>query len=853
MNCLRLAFSLVLCWLALARAGSAQPLRGSTYEALMRVGDEQLAAHRPYNALELYKEAYDKEPSGEVALKLADLNYELRDYTSAVRYYERRLRRADEGEELVAQFRLARSQKMLGEYPEAIGTFEEFLRQAKLAGANTDSLRGFVTRANLEIVGAKVAIEVTDPPRIAVTNAGRTVNTTNQEYSPVLAPDGSLYYATFGKNGTVFEQGDENKDIRIYRAEGQEDGGYGKGVPLGSGINQGGVHTTNLALSPDGTEMLLVRNRLAGSDIEVSDLYYLRAGDDGSFANAEPVTGLKGKGFVKNPAFGELFGERVIFFSSNRPGGQGGYDLYYATRRGEGDYADAVNLGQAVNTPGNEETPFFRDGVLYFSSDGLATMGGFDVFRTEWSGQNWSPPTNMGKGFNSSLDDRYFQLDATGKHGVLTSNRAPTRSVKSKTCCDDIFLLDVEPIVVALLATTLDGEGQLLPNVSIDLVELSDGDSTIIARKRNPKGNRFDFELFDDKSYVIVARREGYLDSSVELNTVGVTEAASEERTLVLERKPEEVAPEDEMVEITINQPIRLANIYYDYDDDKILPEAEPDLNYIHELMVQYPELVIELGSHTDSRGEDSYNLDLSQRRAESARQYLLGREIAGDRVQARGYGETDILNACVNGERCSNEDHRFNRRTEFKILEGPTSIEVRKLRRTSTGEEVDPNAAPDTSGNKGGKGGPRAAGMTTGRVDTTPTAGRPVVEPELDELSSLSYEKEVRAVPLLQFDERRIEFGAVKKGDTREHVYRFTNVGEVPASIGIVSACECTTLNWTKGEIPPGGEGEIEAVFDSSDKDAGELIVIDIVLDQTAPSGNGIIEQVQFTFELTE
>ena len=120
-------------------------------------------------------------------------------------------------------------------------------------------------------------------------------------------------------------------------------------------------------------------------------------------------------------------------------------------------------------------------------------------------------------------------------------------------------------------------------------------------------------------------------------------------------------------------------------------------------------------------------------------------------------------------------------------------------------------------------------------------------------DLSSLYYEPDLTGTPILDFEQRQVSFGTVARGDKREHTYRFRNVSDVPATIAIASACTCTTLEWTEGEIAPGGNGEVHAVFDSSEKSAGELIVIDVILEESAPSGNGIIEQVSYDFEIAE
>ncbi len=836
----------------------AQPLTRSTYDDMIRVAEEQLEASRPYNALEWFKKAYEEEPSAALAYRMAELNFELRDYKKAVSYFKRAMRKAADGEMVEGLFYLGRAEKMQGNYGEALEAFREF----KLMAPN----HPFTNRADIEVEGAQMAIKMVEPPRIKVENAGRAINSSNQEYSPVLAADGNLYYAGFGKNGYIKEEGEDVQSIRIYKAKAGEDGTYSKGTPLPKAINRAGYQTVNVAIDPQGDVMLFVRSELDGTVELESKIYYAVKGASGNFSKASLVEGLNGNYIAKHPAFGELYGNEVVFFTSDMEGGQGGEDLYYATKKGEGVYDSPVNLGPEINTPYDDVTPFYTNGTLYFSTEGRPSLGGFDVYRSDWTGDAWSTPVNMGKGFNSSLDDRYFQLDNSGKNGVIASNRPPTRSVKSKTCCDDVFLLNVEPIFIDLLALTLDGDGQLLQGVTVDLVQLSDGDSTVLSRKLNPEGNRFDFELVDDASYVVIAKREGYSDAKVELNTLGVSEPMSIEKTLVLVKEiveePTTTTPGEETIEITLNQPIRLANIYYDFDDDKILPASEPDLTYILNLMQEYPEMVVELGSHTDAQGKDSYNQGLSQRRAQSAVNWIEQRGIDRSRLVAKGYGETNILNQCTNGVKCTDDEHRFNRRTEFKILEGPQTIQVKKL--TKTRQLPNRNALPmevplDTLPPKKKRGilrahevidAPKLSKADRKQVKALKKLGD---RSQVHELSSLYYEKDLTSVPILEFDDRSIEFGTVKKGDKREHRYTFKNVGRVPASIAIVSACECTTLDWSREEIAPGKTGFINAIFDSSDKDAGEMIVIDVILDQVVANGNGIIEQVQYTFELEE
>jgi outer membrane protein OmpA-like peptidoglycan-associated protein len=180
-----------------------------------------------------------------------------------------------------------------------------------------------------------------------------------------------------------------------------------------------------------------------------------------------------------------------------------------------------------------------------------------------------------------------------------------------------------------------------------------------------------------DKSYKAIITRDGYYPDSISFNTNGIFDDYTVKKTVVLKPKPEE----EETKEYSINEPIRLNNIYYDFADDKILPDAEKDLFYLIELMDEYSDMVIELSSHTDSRGVSSYNQKLSQRRADSARKWLIAEGIDKGRIKPVGYGEAKLLNKCKDGVRCSEEEHQLNRRTEFKIIAGPQTIKVNKKR----------------------------------------------------------------------------------------------------------------------------------------------------------------------------
>jgi peptidoglycan-associated lipoprotein len=174
----------------------------------------------------------------------------------------------------------------------------------------------------------------------------------------------------------------------------------------------------------------------------------------------------------------------------------------------------------------------------------------------------------------------------------------------------------------------------------------------------------------------LIATRDGYRPDTVDFNTVGVRKTTSIEKKLLLRL----VRVEPVYDTIRENEPIRLDNILYDYDKWDIRPDAEPDLQYLTDILKKYPDMKIELSSHTDARGRDEYNEQLSQKRAESAKNWIVAKGVPSDRIVPKGYGEKQLLNECANGVECTEEQHQLNRRTEFKIISGPTSIVTERV-----------------------------------------------------------------------------------------------------------------------------------------------------------------------------
>ena len=660
---------------AVSATAYAQPINRSTPDANLKSAEEAVAASNPYEALELYEKVYDDTKEKDVAIKIAKLEYELRDYVKAERAFSRLVLRDRKNELTELKYWYAMSMKYNGKYAEAIDMFNLYINDA---AAQPD----LVQSAKREIAGCELGKKAKQPENLIIANLGKKANSPQTESSPSYSGSELYYTSLQGKDVVVIDgkEGDWYSKVYTSTKSGAE---FGEPTPLGEQINREDWHQGNVSVTPDGRTMYFTRVQLSekGQGIAESKIYFAVKGSEG-WGAANEVTGVNGDYIAKHPCEGELFGEKALFFVANMPGGQGGFDIYYAPKKQDGVFGLPVNLGPVINTVGEEASPFYQDGKLYFSSNGRPTIGGLDVFESQWNGSVWSEPRILPLGINSSVDDQFYTRLNDGMSGFLVSNRPGPNNLKSKTCCDDIYNWELERVKVELLVKALrlkrkgEKENQPLPGATVQVFDVTDKSPARVEEKTNAAANEFPFTLLPDKSYRLIANREGYKPDTLDFNTVGVKKTTSIEKKFLLRLLKKEPVYDT----IRENQPIRLDNILYDYDKWDIRPDAEPDLQELTDILKKYPDMKIELSSHTDSRGRDEYNEQLSQKRAESARNWIIAKGIAADRIIPKGYGEKQLLNECANGVECTEEQHQLNRRTEFKIISGPTSIIIERV-----------------------------------------------------------------------------------------------------------------------------------------------------------------------------
>jgi outer membrane protein OmpA-like peptidoglycan-associated protein len=358
---------------------------------------------------------------------------------------------------------------------------------------------------------------------------------------------------------------------------------------------------------------------------------------------------------------------KSLYFSSDVSTGFGGKDIYVCTRTNSG-WGPARNIGATVNSDKDEMFPFLRkDGVLFFSSNGYEGMGGLDIFMSQKTGWKFSRPQNIQAPINSGGDDFgiiFFEFktpnlpDTIIGTGYLTSSRGGGKGG------DDIYRFELRQEVSyrmeGIVSETKSNE--ILPNALVQLYEMENNIPFIAATDTTDKDGKFSFNIQKNKDFKVSASAKEHFAKSEFISSKNLPPATESIVTIYRNVGLEKFVK---------NKFITVPNIFYDLDKSDVRPDAAMVLDsLVLPLMEENPELKFELGSHTDSQGSEEHNQVLSQARADKVVEYLINKGIAADRLVAKGYGETQIMNRCLEGVKCSDEEHQQNRRTTFKILE---------------------------------------------------------------------------------------------------------------------------------------------------------------------------------------
>ena len=382
------------------------------------------------------------------------------------------------------------------------------------------------------------------------------------------------------------------------------------------------------------------------SKTKYSQLYIYRASkQNGKWSSIESLKINDQNYSNKNPMIGPK-GE-YLYFSSNMPGGYGQYDIYKAKINEDGSIGDPLNLGQKINTEGQEGFPFMsEDKIIYFSSDGHLGLGGLDVFYSKNIDTKWSNVRNVGIPVNSGADDFAFMIN--GDDGYISSNR-PGGVGK-----DDIYAIKKIMPLCDILFTTNIIDSKTKESISSATTSISDNTGIIDNTKITSEKGLAEFMLECEDEIQLMVSKTGYESKMLDLKFSDI-----DPPVLDVYLNPIE--------EIIVEEKIILNPIYFDFDKSNITNKAAFELDKLVAIMEKYPDMIIKAESHTDSRGPASYNKGLSDRRAKSTAQYVISKGISEERISGVGKGEEEPNVDCSQG--CSKEEHAQNRRSEFIIV----------------------------------------------------------------------------------------------------------------------------------------------------------------------------------------
>lgn len=346
----------------------------------------------------------------------------------------------------------------------------------------------------------------------------------------------------------------------------------------------------------------------------------------------------------------------ILIFASDMPGGYGGSDLYYCVRSGLGPWTRPVNMGKKINTEGNELFPYIENNTLYFASTGHPGLGGLDIF--EAALKEMKPqgnPVNLGAPINSSKDDFAFIIGEDEKSGFFSSNRRGN---------DDIYSYKKASHTITLQGIIKDARTNLPLAGSRLLMRHLDGTDTILT---NAKGE-YKRILPRDMDYEITAQKLGYINEIGFASSVGITTDSVLTKNFFLNKT--ETAQQYVLNNCdSLKKVFAVQNIYYDLDRSEIRNDARPALDELAAMMKKHPQITVITSSHCDSRASEEYNRNLSIRRGEAAKAYLVAKGIGSSRIKIEYYGKTRLVNRCYDGMPCSEADQQLNRRTEFDVI----------------------------------------------------------------------------------------------------------------------------------------------------------------------------------------
>ncbi len=602
--------------------------------------------------------------SVEIFSKLGDTYYFNNDYQNALKWYDQLFKLDTKSIPAEYYFRYAQSLKSDKQYEKA----DILLQNFRLTSRDPD------TRLRMLDSDPKYLKEIEfQNGRLEIQKVA--INSSYQDFGTAFYGVDKVVFASARDTGTSFSRRrhswNEKPFLDLYLADRATDGELSNVDKFDSSINSI-FHESTPTFSPDLKTVYFTRNnyergKLKNDDRSTNNIQIFRSfkDDDGTWSKPEVVSFSEDNYSTAHPALTP--DGKYLYFASNMPGSMGSArskfrdpDIWRVEVFEDGDFGEVQNVS-SINTEGRESYPYISSsGNLYFASNGLQGLGGLDIFMSTINKDvSLTPPVNLGEPANSTDDDFAFIIDDNLKQGYLSSNRVAGGED------DNIFrftqIEDIREVCEQLVSGTVT-DAVTNEELASARVSVIDELNNVIATRITDENGRYAVTLECGKTYFIRGEKPEYNTAEELLNTPTVKGRITVD--LALEPKSVKGRVGDD-----IGRLLNLNPIYFDFDMSFIRPDAELELQKVLAVLEDNPSMIIDIRSHTDSRGTKKYNEKLSGRRAASTMNYLISKGIDQSRLTSKGYGENELVNECSDGVSCSEEQHQNNRRSEFIII----------------------------------------------------------------------------------------------------------------------------------------------------------------------------------------
>ncbi|WP_299685828.1 OmpA family protein [uncultured Dokdonia sp.] len=627
--------------------------------------DRFFSQMRYVEAAKVYEKGIDRgDNSIEVLQKAGDAYYFNTDMEQANKWYDILISKYRDEVHPEYLFRFAHTLRGIGNYKSANKWMKAF---AKASNKEDKRINDYAQKE--QTLSDVMAI----PPAFELKNID--INTEYSDFGPTYYGSKLIYSSAIDTSYYVKRRYHWNKQPFLNFYEGQinaTETNVKRERPFSKALNTK-YHEATLAFTKDHKRVYFTRNNYNGDlkrdkeGVNHLKLYTATRNDstDNDWDNIKELPFNSDAYSVGHPTLST--DGKKLYFVSDMPGSIGATDIFVVDIMDDNTYSEPKNLGPKINTSGREMFPFMTENVLYFASDGHLGIGGLDVFESAISAASFTTPQNLGLPLNSNLDDFGFIVNDTNEQGFVCSNREggvgdddiyAFRRIKPEEF-EDIIADNCQQSVKGYVSNTRTRER--ISDVTVALYN-KDGVKLTQTQSKINGDYEFNFDLDCSERYEVRLEKLGYNLN----NKVFVTSSISEETIIPLELETiDELIVEDNGV-----LKIKVGIIFFDTNKSYIRPDAAVELNKIVTLMLQQPDINIRVESHTDSRAKDSYNLALSQRRANATREYLIRQGVTSSRIiEAKGFGETKLMNTCANGVPCEEAQHQLNRRSEFIIV----------------------------------------------------------------------------------------------------------------------------------------------------------------------------------------